>query len=1217
MEGQPIEATERVTSWTTQLLSLLEEQLEEAVDAVLASQDEGEAAASAECFSGTEEEKEEEEEEGGGGGGGGGGEEEEERSSCKVSRPSRQVAVFNGVMKLDKHFPGKVCKHIPVKTRNTTSLWIKRRATRFDEELKKLKTGVIKMGWRVMRSMDHPAFAKLKSAAEGGGDARSCVKKKAKIEKLKLECGTVCNVLDSGEVEVLWDWDKRREVCRFGKIVQQKKEENQAPTSLPSEGSSGDGNSVSGSIYSVSTSGDTEGGDASISEENEDDGNSAHANDSLPANIGIAVNGGRDGDDSEAGEGVPRNVNFNRQIRVLTNESKTLRLSTSKKVYDIVIIDEEAAGLIYHKGRMASSNDESGNDPWSVIKLQINKRGTVGFAASQGGANRWIGLNGISKIPSGEWTHVAVATDEANCTLFVNGCQEAKEKIPSSMSCGLKFGSKNKEAVIESSHPYLNSTDQCWTVNVDGATAYSISFDAKSSTERTFDFVKFWKDDTRLERFGEEKYCGGMDGTEHNWPGVDGKDPLVINAEAFVVQFKTDASNTDWGWKLYATPIFDGDDDESATASSEASANDADGEIGGTSSGDLLDNERGGEDDGLLRENRQEENPPILNEDGDNNPDLPNNGSPFYFGNLPRECLPLGMADRGFPALSFDGFVSKMELYTTCLKPSEVAQLQSQRPVMSPIVVESNLCLDVLSMLMRCARSGVMSTSAALITPSVLKALIILTRLGDVDAKIAATRVLQFIMPLATTEVVDSQHKSFQSYGSVLQGDTYVTQLILEIGESCNPFYVDTGAAGINGWDHSRREKSALCNEQVKLVRALMGNSDFATQIVQVICRAIEGYSSLSTLLLQIRKKEVDAAIVIPDGDDIDMRAVKVMSAILEVIGGGFCENVIGTSGLCRVKSSDSAVREVVVVGECRPPPKRLISQMEEPEKRIWEECDNYGDALIVAYLGEATGDPGQGLIANSCSIGIVPVGSVVVGEEIDAERHDFTDSFNDALLSEESMGRLLVELFKELLNTDVVSGGREALDIVSYEKDEEVVVESEHPYVEDTDYHGTLFCKAITFMGAEKMEICFADECYTGNPESYVVFWKDDTKSAKWGESKYYGGPNSGNWPGSCGRPPLVIDAKSCYLEFHACITDGDSDEWGFKLTAKVGRAHDWANKLFWPSPPLPPALTCLPEYTISPNSNVPPPPAPPGRPIRSPRSTHRPYHLPWRSHF
>ena len=76
MEGQPIEATERVTSWTTQLLSLLEEQLEEAVDAVLASQDEGEAAASAECFSGTEEEKEEEEEEGGGGGGG--GEEEEE-----------------------------------------------------------------------------------------------------------------------------------------------------------------------------------------------------------------------------------------------------------------------------------------------------------------------------------------------------------------------------------------------------------------------------------------------------------------------------------------------------------------------------------------------------------------------------------------------------------------------------------------------------------------------------------------------------------------------------------------------------------------------------------------------------------------------------------------------------------------------------------------------------------------------------------------------------------------------------------------------------------------------------------------------------------------------------------------------------------------------------------------------------------------------------------
>ena len=46
---------------------------------------------------------------------------------------------------------------------------------------------------------------------------------------------------------------------------------------------------------------------------------------------------------------------------------------------------------------------------------------------------------------------------------------------------------------VESVHPYADNTDSYKIVEMPGAQAYRVTFDERSSTERTYDYVKFYK----------------------------------------------------------------------------------------------------------------------------------------------------------------------------------------------------------------------------------------------------------------------------------------------------------------------------------------------------------------------------------------------------------------------------------------------------------------------------------------------------------------------------------------------------------------------------------------------------------------------------------------------------------------------------------------------------------------------------------------------------
>jgi len=811
----------------------------------------------------------------------------------------------------------------------------------------------------------------------------------------------------------------------------------------------------------------------------------------------------------------------------------------SRKVFDLVAINEEAAGIIYWKGVTPPAQDDSGHSkslPWSTLKLQLNNQTKVGFCAAQGGDNLWIKVNGGTRIPYDEWTHVAVVQNSERCFLYVNGELDGEHEIPSSMAD--TSSRKTKDHVLESPHPYNNNSDDTHKVAVEGAIGYTVTFDNKSVTEKTFDFLRFWKDESKSEWWGEEKYCGGMDGSEGNWPGVDDLPALKIDAPTFLVSFKSDASNNDWGWKLYATPIFP--EKELELDAPDLARLDS-GDSARTSAPALSPSPT--------------PSTPIPDDDVANEL-LPNNISPIYFGNLPQGYSPTGPEHEYLIKGSFDGFISRMEVYSDCLNSNDIKSMMEQRPIMTPIISESSLCLDVLCMVLRCAKSGVMTTSAALVTAPVLKALIILSRFGEIDVRVSATRVLQFVMPLAKPLVVDVQSKiamtMIPSSSAAPSAESFVKQLMLEVGSCCNSFYSDSRptVAGAISVEYSRRERLAICNEQVKLLRALMGNHDFAEQLLGVFTTIANKYPEMKATLLGLLKTEVDTNTVITQTDAVNVSDIDLMFATFEVLGGGFSESLLGSTGMCRLKSKDATIEECVVIGEIAPPSAKDIEKLSADEKQGWSDLENFGDGLVVAMAsGKDHGAKHVGAV--------VPLSSVVV------ESEPLPAFLTEAIAADETSRKALVTVLGQVLET-TCDLRRKPLDVVVKEEDAVVEVESDHPHLDHTQMH-----KVLTFKGSESIEISFTNETRTavaGAREAgsaYVCFYKDESHSTKYGEDRYFGG-RDGNWPGVGGRPPLVIPNSSVHIYFHSETSNVD---YGFKLIAK---AHT-IEKIFPPAVPPP----------------------------------------------
>ena len=97
------------------------------------------------------------------------------------------------------------------------------------------------------------------------------------------------------------------------------------------------------------------------------------------------------------------------------------------------------------------------------------------------------------------------------------------------------------------SHPYASAAETQEVHRIAGADALELYFDRRTSTEEQHDFVRVYARDDFMQLALE--HSGG---TTALWPGTSGVPPLVIPGESFGVTFRSDASDTSWGWAITA-----------------------------------------------------------------------------------------------------------------------------------------------------------------------------------------------------------------------------------------------------------------------------------------------------------------------------------------------------------------------------------------------------------------------------------------------------------------------------------------------------------------------------------------------------------------------------------------------------------------------------------------------------------------------------------------
>jgi GTP-binding protein EngB required for normal cell division len=98
----------------------------------------------------------------------------------------------------------------------------------------------------------------------------------------------------------------------------------------------------------------------------------------------------------------------------------------------------------------------------------------------------------------------------------------------------------SKEFSFESEHPYKNDDESHFNLNFPGASRVEITFDERSKTEETHDYVQFQRSTGQP---ASEKYSG------KRWPGVGGMKSLSIPILANDLKgvFRSNARINDWG----------------------------------------------------------------------------------------------------------------------------------------------------------------------------------------------------------------------------------------------------------------------------------------------------------------------------------------------------------------------------------------------------------------------------------------------------------------------------------------------------------------------------------------------------------------------------------------------------------------------------------------------------------------------------------------------
>lgn len=253
--------------------------------------------------------------------------------------------------------------------------------------------------------------------------------------------------------------------------------------------------------------------------------------------------------------GVVIHVNDNK-ISVKWNKTKKTGVyfynnmkESDDYIEEISIASESVGGHIYSKGAPGLNNiNPNENIPsWCLFGLRLLPNAKINVFISNGLKEEHIfNYSSISKINPNEWTRITVVQEGKVSKLYINDILDVEMYVDAYL---VNPNSNINEKIIESCHPYENKSDIFELYDFPDAVMLIITFDDRSKTENYYDYIKFYKDDKKIDYYGLDKYCG-KNYSSRNFPGTDGNPPLIIPSNKFYFSFVSDETDNAWGYKI-------------------------------------------------------------------------------------------------------------------------------------------------------------------------------------------------------------------------------------------------------------------------------------------------------------------------------------------------------------------------------------------------------------------------------------------------------------------------------------------------------------------------------------------------------------------------------------------------------------------------------------------------------------------------------------------
>ncbi|CAM9143892.1 unnamed protein product [Scytosiphon promiscuus] len=825
-------------------------------------------------------------------------------------------------------------------------------------------------------------------------------------------------------------------------------------------------------------------------------------------------------------------------------------------VWEVVKVDPTVGGSVVMKGGANNLTQEERTEPWSQFGLSLLGNATLMYYAVSG-EDQLFTLHSRTMLQPDVWTHVAVVQAKSRCRIYVDGEEDGEASLPNHM---LTPGGMVK-GVFESQHPYANNMDKMWDVRVEGAVSYSITFDPLTKTEPNHDYIRFLKDtdDPDGDYYGEDRYSGGRSGSESNWPGLEGRPPLIINAPSFTIYFHTDQSNNDWGFKL-------------TSAASVAAPEELDESTSEASKANL-------------------------------------NPFPVYLGQPPSYAS---------SQRSASGYLWGASTYDEPLTSEQVRSLARASPPPEPSFMEEEACTDVLSLVQRCASSmdGVVSQGGGLsleagvsplVSPHVLGPLLVILLQGSLKLRLAAARLCEKLLPQAPLEMVQVQLGKAGLSSPLVHPPTLadearaaplVRTLMLQLGQTLSVWsrLAADRAAAADSTGHlcepglksnkasltSGEEAFGLLSAHVGLLRALFAKEGWSAALTDCLREACTDLPAVTKALEEAGSRECSGGCTGDVAKVLCDPKLWMAHACLALLGGSFQGLQVGGKALALLGDGDGATLERCTVLALEWPRPHHLAAIENEKAataskstrvgvdfvcpaKEWEDLKSLGDAVIVCLHSEP--DTPRVLPRGRVSPDSAPlatpflsslksppyqpqspsrVGGTGLSAAAEAAVAAAKELGTPGLVPYVPQGLVepLVEAFGVLSAADA-SDKRARYKPLVVETNEERILESPHPH-----WRGVDEVFPLDFPGADSIQLIFHEDCRTEEGTAFIRIYKDETKTVIWGESMYQGRDKDGNWPGLHGRPAVCVPASSCVVMFHA---EDRNPDWGFHITAKA----------------------------------------------------------------